>query len=118
MKKSQLHINTDFSVTGWVLCVIPHIRRDAKYRSDSDHMKQLNNLIKTLFHGLSEDKMAVTQDIFWTEYTDFDNKNGSFGSGGFIWKSKDIRDGNSHLWHQKYSIPCTKVLGFVACRFT
>ena len=24
-QKRQLHINTDFSVTGWVLCVIPHI---------------------------------------------------------------------------------------------
>ena len=35
-----------------------------------------------------------------------------------IWKSKDLKDGNSHLWHQKYSLPCTKVLGFVACRLT
>ena len=24
-KKRQIHINTDFSVTGWMLCVIPHI---------------------------------------------------------------------------------------------
>ena len=31
---------------------------------------------------------------------------------------KDIRDGNSNLWHQKYSPPWTKVLGFVACRVT
>ena len=31
-------------------------------------------------------------------------------------KRKDIRDGNSHLWHQKYSLPCTNVPGFVACR--
>ena len=22
------------------------------------------------------------------------------------------------MWHQKYSLPCTKVLGFVACRVT
>ena len=62
--------------------------------------------------------MAVTQDIFWTEYTEFDNKNGSFDADKFIWKIKDIRDGNSHLWHQKYSLPCTKVLGFIACRVT
>ena len=34
-QKRQLHINTDFSVTGWMLCVIPHIRKDAKYHSDS-----------------------------------------------------------------------------------
>ena len=62
--------------------------------------------------------MAVTQEIFWTEYTEFDNKIGSFDADEFIWKTKDIRYGNSHLWHQKYSLPCTKVLGFVACTVT
>ena len=60
--------------------------------------------------------MAVTQDISWTEYTDFDNNNVSFYGDGFIWKSKDIRYGNSHLCHQKYSLPFTKV--FFACRVT
>ena len=32
--------------------------------------------------------------------------------------SKGISDGNSHLLNQKYSLPFTKVLGFVACRVT
>ena len=45
--------------------------------------------------------MYVTQDTFCTEYTDFDNKIGSFDADEFIWKSKDIKDGNGHLWHQK-----------------
>ena len=66
-QKRQLHINTDFAVTGWMLCVIPHIRKDAKDHSDSDHRKQVNNVIKTLFHGVPEDKMSVIQDLFWTE---------------------------------------------------
>ena len=29
-------------------------------------------------------------------------------------KNKYIGDGNSHLRHQKYSLPCTKVICFVA----
>ena len=58
------------------LCVIPHIYKDAKDHSESDHRKQVNNFIKTLFHGRSEDKMSATQDIFWTKYTDFDNNIG------------------------------------------
>ena len=62
--------------------------------------------------------MALTQDLFWTEYTDFDDKNVTFDGDGFIWKSSDIRYGNIHLWHQKYLLPCTKVLGFLACRVT
>ena len=30
----------------------------------------------------------------------------------------DIRDGDSNSWHHKYSLPCTKVIGFVTCRVT
>ena len=41
--------------------------------------------------------MSVKQDIFWTEYTDFENKIGSFDADEFIWKIKDIKDVNSHL---------------------
>ena len=49
-----------------MLCVIPHIRKDAKDHSDSDHMNQVNNFINTLFYGSSEEEMAVTLDLFWT----------------------------------------------------
>ena len=62
--------------------------------------------------------MDVTIDLFWTEYTALDNKIGSYDADKFIWKIKDISDGNSCLWHQKYSLPFTKVIGFVACRVT
>ena len=74
--------------------------------------------MKTLFHGLSLEEISVTQDIFCTDYNDFYNKNGKFDGNEFIWKSEDIRDGNNHLWHQKHSLPCTKVLGLIACRVT
>ena len=83
-----------------MLCVIPHILKDEKDHSESDQRKQVNNVIKTLLRGASKDEMYVTQDIFWTEYIDFDNKIGTFDADGFIWKNKDIKDGESHLWHQ------------------
>ena len=85
-----------------MLCVIPHIYKYSKYHSNSDHRKQVNNIINTLFSGESEEKMSVTLDLFWTHYTAFDNKVGSYDADEFIWRSKDIIDGNSHLWHQKY----------------
>ena len=62
--------------------------------------------------------MAVTQDIFWTEYTEFDNNIGPFDADAFICKIKDMRYGNINLWYQKYLLPCTRVIGFVVCRFT
>ena len=75
-QKRQFHINTDFAVTRWMLCVIPHISKDAKYNLDSDHWKQVNDEIIKLIHGLSVDKMDFTPVLFCTEYTAFDNKNG------------------------------------------
>ena len=96
-QKRQLHINTDFAVTGLMLYVIPHIRKDAKYNSDRNHRKHVNNVIKTLFSGSSEEETNVNLDMFWTAYTDFDNKVGSYDADEFIWKSKDIIDGNSQL---------------------
>ena len=62
--------------------------------------------------------MAINQDIYCTEYTEFDDRNGSFDWDEFIRKGKDIRNYSSHFWHQKYSLPCTKVIGFVVCRVT
>ena len=50
-----------------MLRVIPHIHKETKYNLDSDHRKQVNNVIKTIFHGFPEDKIYVTQDICWTE---------------------------------------------------
>ena len=47
----QLHINPAFSVTRWMLCVILHIRKYAKYHLDSDHRRQVKNVIKKLFNG-------------------------------------------------------------------
>ena len=62
-----------------MLCVILHIRKDAKDHLNIDHIKQVNNGIKTLFHGLSDDEIYFTLNLFWTEYTGFDNNNGLFG---------------------------------------
>ena len=56
-----------------MICVIPHIHKDAKDHSYSDHRKQVNNVINTLFSGAYEEEIAVTLDLFWTKYTAFDN---------------------------------------------
>ena len=78
----------------------------------------MNNVIKTLFAGSTEKGLHRNLDTLWDKYTLFNNKNDPFDSNEFIWNSKDITDGNSNLWHQKYSLPSTKVIGFVPCRVT
>ena len=96
-----------------MLCVIAKIKKRASDHSYSDHRKQSNNVIKTIFYGLSEYEFDFTLELYWNEYTDFYKKNGFFGGDAFIWNNKDISDGNSNFRHQKYSIICTKVLSFV-----
>ena len=61
-----------------MLYFIPDINKYTKYHTGSDNRKQVKNVIKTLFYKVPEDEMSVTKEIFWTEYTDFDNKIGSF----------------------------------------
>ena len=50
-----------------MLYVIPHIHKYVKDHSDSNNKKQVNNVIKNIFHEVPKNEMAVTQDIFWTE---------------------------------------------------
>ena len=68
--------------------------------------------------GISDDEMNDTIDNLWSEYQSFNNKNGPFGGEYFIWSSKNILQGNSHIWYQKYFLHCTKVLVFLECRVT
>ena len=45
---------------------------------------------------------------------EFNHKNGLFDGDEFIWKIKNISDGNSHLCYWIYSLICTKVHVFVS----
>ena len=49
--KREEHINTDYDVTGWMLCVIPHIREDVFKNEQNKHHIQVKLFIKTLFVG-------------------------------------------------------------------
>ena len=49
-----------------MVCAITHIHKDEKDHSDSNHRKQVNNVIRKLFSGASEEETAETLDYFWT----------------------------------------------------
>ena len=81
-------------------------------------MNQVNTFMKTLFAGSSEKELHEKLDKFCIEYTNLNKNIDTFDSNKFIWSSKYFCDGNSNLWHQKYYLPYTKVLGFVYCSVT
>ena len=47
--KREVHINTDYSVTGWMLCVITHIYNDGIDNAYGNNRKQFNNVTNKVF---------------------------------------------------------------------
>jgi hypothetical protein len=58
------------------------------------------------------------KDLFWEEWTAFKNEKGQIFGNKKIWTSHPRKKGLSHIWHARYSLRVTKLLGFVACRVT
>ena len=56
-------------------------------------------------------------DLFWDEFKAFQQQTGPFDSPAKF-NSINAVTGQSHLWHEKNSLPYTVVLGFVGCRVT
>ena len=81
------------------------------------HRDSVESVIKKLYaHDIDID-IGKINDIFWDEFKQFQNKTGLFKEKS-RWNTADAVNGNSHLWHEKYSRPYTKVLGQVACIVT
>jgi hypothetical protein len=56
-------------------------------------------------------------DTFWNEFKEFQNCTHWYHEPS-RWGTHDATKENSYLWHEKYSIPNTPVLGFVVCHVT
>ena len=69
----------------------PHICDDVIENYDGNHRNRVKNFINSLFCGLPDEKLHVTIDIFWNEYTDFSKNNGPFDGKKIIYGDKDIR---------------------------
>ena len=80
-----------------MLCVFHHIRDNVFKNSNGKIHIQVNNFIKAFHDRLSEKDLNKTIDTFWSEFTKFNHKNDPFESNEFIYSSKYICDGNSHL---------------------
>ena len=72
----------------------------------------IEDVIKRLLSPLPDTEMGTAIYTFWNEFKDFQNKENDFGVKA-CWNSPDAINGNSHLWHEKYSLPYSKVLGIV-----
>ncbi len=123
MKRKQL-LEHDFAIAGWSLSILPEIRDDVRLNLDGDKRIAIERVIAKLHVApnpnskVANDEIDVIIDTFWKEFSDFQNKTGVYGLRPGRFLLPDAINGNSHLWHELYSLPYTNVLGFVACRVT
>ena len=123
--QTQVKLSHDYALAGFALSVNPTVWEYSKAndRIDGEVRNALERLVRKLHvspnpnskvRGMDEEEIV---DLFWSEFEDFRNQRGAFGNLARF-RSKVAKAGKSHLWHEKYSLPWTKVLGFVACRVT
>lgn len=118
--KRKERLENDYAFAGWGCCVMPEVMADCALRMKGEHRDAIERVVIKL-HTIpcpNENVKGMTMpeivDTFWNEFKDFHNKTGPWRKER--WNSPDARMGKSYSWHEKYSLPYTKVFGFVACR--
>jgi hypothetical protein len=118
----------EYAIAAWALCVMGDVRLDVAQQLNDGHGKY-HDAIERVVSRLHQTPCANTHpdvpnmseaeiiDTFWNEFKTFCNKTKPFYQPA-QWLTTNVSSGRSHLWHEKYSLPYTKVLGYVACWVT
>jgi hypothetical protein len=129
MEMAWLHrkpkLEHDYSITAWALSVMPEVYEDCSRRLTGFHREAIERVVRKQFpdqvikndpelQDMTQDEVV---DLFWDEFKAFRNKTGPFEKQN-RWNSASARMGCSHIWHEKYSKPYTKVVGKVGCKST
>ena len=125
MAGKSIEIEHPYSITAWALSVVEDVREDIVKRLSGVHRLAMEEVIKRLHLppcpnpkvNLSETTETEIIDEFWDEFKKIQKKLPPFDQHA-RWTTKHVITGESHIWHEKYSLPYTKVLGYAACRVT
>ena len=123
--KRKQRIEHEFAIAGWALCVMDDVRKDVLERMTGAHRDAIEKVVSRLHlppcpnsnPAVSAMSLHEIIDSFWNEFKAFQNRTNPYHDP-IRWASYDVTRGSSYLWHEKYSIPYTTVLGYVACRVT
>ena len=122
--KRKKRIEHEYAIAGWALCVLPEVQDDVTDRMKGDERDAIEKVVMRLHAPPCPNPavllgMSSTQilDTFWSEFKAFRNHTKPYNDPR-RWASHYVITGDSYLWHENYSYPYTKVLGYVACRVT
>ena len=123
--KRKQRIEHEYSIAAWALCVMASVRTDVRDQLTGEHRDTIEKVVTHLHvppcpnpnptvHTMEPHEII---DTFWNEFKAFQNCTQPYHDMS-RWASSDCVSGKSYLWHEKYSLPYTVVLGFVGCRVT
>ena len=123
--KRKQRIEHEYSIAAWALCVMASVWTDVRERLTGEHRDAIEKVVTRLHvppcpnpnptvHTMLPHEII---DTFWNEFKAFQNCTQPYHDMS-RWASSDCLSGKSYLWHEKYSLPYTVVLGFVGCRVT
>jgi hypothetical protein len=123
--KRKQRIEHEYAIAGWALCIMEDVRKDVQEQLMGMHHDAIEKVVNQLYMptcpntnpAVSSMSLHNIIDTFWNEFKAFQNSTHPYHEPS-RWATYDATKGNSYLWHEKYSIPYTSVLGFVACCVT
>jgi hypothetical protein len=113
------------AIAAWALCVMEDVHKDVRLRLKGAEHDAIEEVIKRLHLppcpnksvDLSKTSLAEIVDTFWNEFKAFQCCTEPFHHLNWC-ATPYVSSGISHIWHEKYSLPYTQVLGYVACGVT
>ncbi len=123
--KRKQHIEHKYAIAGWALCIMEDVQQDVQERLMGTHRDAIEKVVSQLHMppcpntnpAVSSMFLQDIIDTFWNEFKAFQNCTHPYLEPSH-WATYDATQGNYFLWHEKYSILYTSVLGFVACHVT
>ncbi len=124
-KKCKQCIKHIYTIAGWALCIMEDVQKDVQERLMGMHHDAIEKVFSWLHMppcpntnpAVSSMSLHDIIDTFWNEFKAFQNCTHPYHEPS-RWATYNTTKRNSYLWHEKYSIPYTSVLGFVVCHVT
>ena len=123
--KRRQRIEHEYSIAAWALCIMDPVQTDVRDRLTGEHCDVIGRVVTRLYLPPCPNPNPIVRtmlphkiiDTFWNEFKAFHNCTQLYHNMS-RWASSDCVSGKSYLWHEKYSLLYTVLLGYVGCRVT
>jgi hypothetical protein len=122
-KKRCKALASDFAICGWYLCIVPAVMDDVWGNYTIEHRYAVERVIKQLCQdntnlgNFKSQSHNNTCDTFWTEWSNSSNMLDAFSSNR-MWNGAPAVTDKSYVFHERYSLKVTTVLGYGPCCVT